>query len=281
MKNLLFYLFLLGVCAACQNKTTAVNASADSESSMSDHADDPDFRAAHDEPRELNFTGRGEMMDLPAPSGDPARAYVLRAADEASDRYLFVIQEWWGLNDYVKAEAERLASELDNVHVVALDMYDGKVATKREQAQEFMQGVEQDRLNAIVQAGLDYAGPDANIGTIGWCFGGGWSLKTSIAAGDRGKACVMYYGQPVQNAAQLAPLEAPVLGIFAEQDGWVNEEVVGKFEQLAAATNKDLTVRWFDADHAFANPTQERYDAEAAEEANRMATAFLAERLGR
>ena len=192
---------------------------------------------------------------------------------------MIIVHEWWGLNDYVRAESERFFGALENTTVLALDLYDGNVATEREQAQEFMQGLSEDRATAIVAGALAYAGPEARIGTLGWCFGGGWSLKTSIAAGNNGKACVMYYGMPVKTAAELAPLQAPILGIFATKDGWINEEVIGKFEELTAATKKELTVKWFEAEHAFANPTRDIYKQEAAEEANELSIEFLKKHL--
>ena len=242
---------------------------------MADLADDESFQEAHDLPGEIDFDGKGRMIEIPVANGEAANAYILEAEENPDRKFLIVIHEWWGLNDYVRAETERFFEALDNTTVIALDMYDGKVATEREQAQEFMQGLSEERAAALVAGALAYAGPNARIGTLGWCFGGGWSLKTSIAAGDNGKACVMYYGMPVKTAAELAPLQAPILGIFAKKDGWINEEVVGKFEDLAAATKKQLTVRWFEADHAFANPTRDIYVEEAAEEANELAVDFL------
>ena len=274
MKNLLTLALLSILLYSCGDQPTQEQAA----EKMSDFADDPAFRELHDEPRSVTLKHLGTMMELPAEGGEPANAYVINPGKE---QVLFVIQEWWGMNDYIKAEAERLSDELENTTIVALDMYDGKVATTREQAQKYMQGATDERLNQIVQAGLTYAGPDAKIGTIGWCFGGAWSLKTAIAAGERAKACVMYYGMPVKTAAELAPLQAPVLGIFAEQDKYINREVIGKFEALAAATQKELIVKWYEADHAFANPTQERYNADAAAEANEYAVDFLADHLNR
>jgi len=84
---------------------------------------------------------------------------------------------------------------------------------------------------------------------------------------------------PVTEANQLAPIEAPVLAIFAEQDGWITPEVKNNFEKLADATNTELTTASFDANHAFANPTQESYVEDAAQEANAMALNFLKEHL--
>jgi carboxymethylenebutenolidase len=250
----------------------------DQADDMSDFAGDSSFQEQHDEPRDIAFEGRGEIISIPVANADAGRAYAIMSEAE-TEKYLFVIHEWWGLNDYIKQETERLAGELGDVHVIALDLYDGKVATTQEQAGEFMQAVSEDRARAIIQGAITMAGDEADIGTIGWCFGGGWSLKASIMAGGQGEACVMYYGMPVTEAKQLAPIEAPILAVFAEQDGWITPEVKNNFEKLADATNTELTTASFDANHAFANPTQESYLEDAAQEANAMALNFLKEHL--
>ncbi|MEM9931241.1 MAG: dienelactone hydrolase family protein, partial [Bacteroidota bacterium] len=180
----------------------------------------------------------------------------------------------------VMAQADRYFEALGGeVGVIALDAYDGKVATNREDAGAYMQGADEERIKAIIGGALDYIGPDAQVATVGWCFGGGWSLKAAIQAEDRANACVIYYGMPVKTAAELAPLSAPVLGIFAEKDGWITPEVAQAFEDLAGATNKTVTIQQYNAEHAFANPSSERYNEEAATAANALVMEFFAEQL--
>ncbi len=246
---------------------------------MADFANDSSFQQAHDTPKKIDFSGTGQRLNFTTGDGKSSAAYLVPAQQNMGDKFLFVIHEWWGLNDFVKREVERLAAELPGVSVMALDLYDGKVATTREEAGKLMEEVNEDRARAIIQGAMGQVGSGARIGTIGWCFGGGWSLKAAIQAGDQAKACVMYYGMPMQDAAALAPLRAPVLGIFAKEDGWINPEVVDNFEKLAKATGKNITIRSFDADHAFANPTQESYNEAAAQEANAAALAFLKKNL--
>lgn len=275
LKKLVFLSLCLFVLASCGgNKSTAEG----EKEGMAQFAEDEEFKDAHDTPEENDHEAKGEMITFAAADGTDASAYALMA-EGSTDKYLIVIHEWWGLNDHIKEEADRLFAELGDVNVMALDMYDGKVATSPDEAGKFMQAVKPERAEAIVKGALAKAGDNAKIGTIGWCFGGGWSLKSSIMAGDQGAGCVIYYGMPVQEAQALAPLKADVLGIFAEQDGWITPEVVTKFEDLAKATGKKVETRQFDAAHAFANPSNPKYDEAAAKEANAMALNFLKERL--
>ena len=87
-----------------------------------------------------------------------------------------------------------------------------------------MQGVKEDRAKAIIKGAIAYAGPNAHIATIGWCFGGGWSLQASLLAGKQDVACVMYYGMPEQDVNKLKTLHADVLGNFANKDNWINSK---------------------------------------------------------
>ena len=282
LRHLIFFAMALGlIFTSCQNSGKsggqAEGEAADS-SDMAQFADDDKFKGAHETPMELKFEGTGQMIEFDTPDGQKGSAYALMAA-EPTNNYLFVIHEWWGLNDHIKAEAERLFGYLGNTNVMALDLYDGKVATDPDKAGEFMQSIKEERARAIIQGAINKAGEGARIGTIGWCFGGGWSLKSSIMAGDKGVACVIYYGMPVQNAKEIAPLKAPILGIFAKQDEWITPEVAQKFENLAKATGKSVETHIYDADHAFANPSSPRYNEEAAQQANQVAWAFLKERL--
>jgi carboxymethylenebutenolidase len=237
------------------------------------------FLASHPDPLPFEYlSSRGKMILLKTGSGSAANAFEIKA-EKPTRNYLLVIHEWWGLNDYMKQEAEKLQQELGNVNVLALDLYDGKVATKADEAAQLMKAANEKRIVAIVKAGLAYAGKDAHIETIGWCFGGGWSLQASILAGNQGTGCVMYYGMPEQDTAKIRTLKAPVLGIFASKDEWITPEKVNDFVTLMKKNGKDVQVQTFTADHAFANPSNPSYNMGAAAEAHRMAVRFLQEHL--
>jgi len=238
-------------------------------------AEEKDFLSSHADPLPFEYQSpRGKMITLPVAKGTPANAFEIRA-EKPTKNYLLVIHEWWGLNDYIKQVAEKLQQELGNVNVVALDLYDGKVATNAGDAGKYMKNASEKRIRNILKAGIAYAGKDARIETIGWCFGGGWSLQTSILAGPQGAGCVMYYGMPEKDTTKIKALKAPVLGIFATKDEWITPELVSEFSTTMKKNGKQIKIETFTADHAFANPSNPNYNKEAAEAAHTMAVQFL------
>jgi len=247
-------------------------------------ASNKNFNADHREPLPyVHQSAVGKMITFSTPDGKEGTGYYLEPNVD-SDEYLFVFHEWWGLNDYIKKEAEKYFDDLQNVHVIALDMYDGKVASTREEAGKLMQGMDQARGTAIVKGALDWAGINAEIATVGWCFGGGWALEAGLItsqpdAGPELVGAVMYYGMPVKDVKRLKMLEGPVLGIFGSQDEWINPDVVDAFRANMAEAGVPLDVKMYDAVHAFANPSNPDYNKEYAEEAYRISLAFLQRQL--
>jgi len=238
-------------------------------------ASNNEFNNDHPEPvAYIHQSQAGRMIEFNTPDGQQAGAFYLKPEIE-SNKYLIVIHEWWGLNDHIKREAEKLFNDLNDVHVIALDMYDGKVASNREDAQEYMSAMSRERGQNIVRGALAFAGEGARIGTIGWCFGGGWSLESALLAGQQAEACIMYYGMPENDVERLKNLSAPVLGIFGSEDQWINPEVVQTFSENMTRANGDLTVEMYEANHAFANPSNPEFDATATSDAYAKTVAFL------
>lgn len=234
------------------------------------------FVNAHLEPLPFILTNElGKNISFKSADGIEGKGYEIKAKTP-SKNYVFVIHEWWGLNDYIKLEAEKIYASLGNVNVIAIDLYDGKVADTRDSAAKYMKAVQASRAINILNGALAYVGKDAKIATIGWCFGGGWSMQASLLAAKQNVACVMYYGMPEEKLDKLKTLNAPVLFVWPNQDQWINKDVVTKFKENMSATHKSLTVLEYTADHAFANPSNPKYSKEFANEAFAKAMAFIA-----
>jgi carboxymethylenebutenolidase len=238
------------------------------------------FVALHDAPEPFTFVpSLGAERILPVAGGADARIYEVRG-EKRSRRVLFVFHEWWGLNDYIRREAERLQQELGDVDVIALDLYDGVVATTPESARVFVGRVNEARARAIITAATAYVGSNARIATLGWCFGGGWSMQTALMLGKQAAGCVIYYGMPERETEKLAALQCDVLGIFALRDGFITPAVVTEFQQNMTKAKKKVEVLNFDAVHAFANPSNPKYDSAMSAQAHTASLTFLRRTLG-
>lgn len=246
---------------------------------MSALASNPGFQMLHELPVPLVYQGAGETVTFPTPDGKTASGFLLKSPTK-SDKWLMVYQEWWGLDGHVKQEAAKLHKDLGDVNVLALDMYDGKVATNREEAGKLMQGASAERLGAITKGGLQYAGSNARIASIGWCFGGMLSLQNAIAGGKQIAGCVMYYGRPESDVEKLKALNTDVLGIFGSQDQGIPPAVVAKFEEDMKAAGKKVTVKMYDAVHGFANPSNPKHDPAATADAYKLSLEYLKKKLG-
>lgn len=275
MKNIFTTLGLVLAFAANSFAQLSCCAKPSSTNTFAMLSHDKKFVASHLEPIPFVLANPlGKEISFKTPDGKEGYGYEIKAA-APTNNYVFVIHEWWGLNDYVKQESEKIYKELGNVNIIAIDMYDKKVATTRDSAGKYMKSLTTERGEAIIKGALNYVGAKANIATIGWCFGGGWSMQASLLAGKQGKACVMYYGMPEEKTDKLKTLNAPVLFVWAEKDQWINKEVVTKFEANMKTLNKPLEVKKYDADHAFANPSNPKYSKEFADDAMKNSIEFI------
>ncbi|GAA4380096.1 dienelactone hydrolase family protein [Hymenobacter koreensis] len=237
-------------------------------------ASNEEFSGGHDAPLPYTFQGEGSAIEFKTPDGKTGRGFEIKSATP-STKYLLVIHEWWGLNDYIKKEAATFASELPGVNVIAVDLYDGQVASTADEAGKLMQGVKTDRAESILKGVMSYAGPKAQFASVGWCFGGGWSLQAALLGGKQTVGAVMYYGMPEKDVNKLKTLNSDVLGIFASQEKWISPVVVAQFQKDMAAAKKNLTVKSYDADHAFANPSNPKYNQQFAADAHALTLAYL------
>jgi len=235
----------------------------------------PAFAGMHPSPIVVNPENLlGKMMSFDAADGKQANAYFI-AAKKKSNKYLIVIQEWWGLNENIKMEADKYYTDLGDVNVIAVDMYDGKVAATPDSAMKLMRGADMGRMTAIMQGAIKYAGSKASIYSVGWCFGGMWSLQTAILAGPQAKGSVMYYGRPESNMEKLKSIQCDIIGFFGNLDQSPSPTMVNDFEKNMKEAGKNLSVNRYQAGHGFANPSNASYNAAAKEDAYAKAIAFL------
>jgi carboxymethylenebutenolidase len=276
MKKLVLLLLILPAISFAQIKSCCVKSATEKFTAM---ASTKEFASEHLAPLPFHFTPEvGSDITFDCADGVQGNAFEIKAA-KPSENWLFIFHEWWGLNDYIKQEAEKWAKALPTVNVLAIDLYDGKVAETPESAQLMMEGLEDVRVRNIITGAINYTGKKASINTLGWCFGGGWALQAALMAGKKANSCVMYYGMPETDVKKLKKLNCEVLGIFATNDTHITPEVVAQFKKDMEKAGKKLTVQNYKADHAFANPSNPKYDKISADKANKVALNFLKTRV--
>ena len=222
--------------------------------------------------------------DVSYRSGDETVKGILYAPDgKGPFPGILVIHEWWGLNDWVKEQAAKLADQ--GYVTLALDLYRGKVATTPDEAHEIMRGVPEDRAKRDLHAAFEFLKSQPNvkkdrIGSIGWCMGGGYSLDVALEEPAL-RADVINYGHLVTEPASVEKINASILGIFGAQDRGIPVDDVKKFESLLKVKGKKVEIVIYpDAGHAFENPNNKAgYRAEDAADAWKRTVDFFSSTL--
>ncbi|WP_411280815.1 dienelactone hydrolase family protein [Gemmatimonas sp.] len=220
----------------------------------------------------------GRTVTYATINGKAIKGFLAKPAVGAkTGKAIIMVHEWWGLNDGIQAMAKRYAGE--GYTVLAVDLF-GSVATTPDAAMKLYQAGMADiaggekNLGAAISY-LKKAGAKS-IGSVGYCYGGHWSLRTGLVGGSKLDAVVMYYGAPITDPAQLARLKAPVLGLFGGKDTGIPLDSVRAMEAAITKLGGSVTINVYaNANHAFANPTGQAYDRTAAEDAFAKTVSFF------
>lgn len=237
------------------------------------------FEALHELSAEKRPAPKGVWVEL---AGTKTKAYLsLPPGKKPPFPALVVIHEWWGLNRHIEYWSDRLAAL--GYAALAIDLYGGKTAETPEQAMALMKAVDGDQARKVLAAGFEFLAKDDRVkakrrGCIGWCFGGTWSLQLALMEKDL-DACVLYYGHPVLQPEKLKAIGAPLLGIFGNKDPSIPPDTVNAFDKALEEAGVKHEILRYDAPHAFANPSNARYDFKAAEDAFAHVRKFLAKHL--
>jgi carboxymethylenebutenolidase len=189
--------------------------------------------------------------------GETAHGFLFLPKGPGPHPAVIVIQEWWGVTDWVKQQAANFASR--GYVALAVDLYRGKVADSPDMAHELMRGLPQDQGVRDLSAGFQFlaARHDVKrdrIGAVGWCMGGGFAAQLAIAEPGLRAVAINYGALPTDKTA-LAKINAAVLGNFGGQDRGITPESVHAFEANMKALGKPVDAKIYpDAGHAFQNP---------------------------
>lgn len=174
---------------------------------------------------------------------------------------VLVVHEWWGLNDYARSRADKLAKM--GYVAFALDMYgEGKTTEHPSEAKEWATQVRsnQDQWQERAILGLNMLKKDERVDTkrlaaIGYCFGGSTVLQLAFTGQDV-KGVVSFHGAlPIPTAEQAAKAKASILVCHGADDPFIPEETIQKFRAGLTAGNVDWQMVYYaNARHSFTNP---------------------------
>lgn len=195
---------------------------------------------------------------------------------------VIMIHEWFGLNEHIKSQADLLANE--GYAVLAVDLYRGEVATDSDRARELASSVRSNSASAIdnLQSAVSYLKSleivdDSKVASLGWCFGGDWSLQLALNSSENPlTATIVYYGRPVTDTASLSSISWPILGIFGDQDQAIPVESVKQFASALNASSITNEIYLYEnVGHAFANPSGDNYASKETADAWQKTIGFL------
>ncbi|MDQ3836155.1 MAG: dienelactone hydrolase family protein [Thermoproteota archaeon] len=196
---------------------------------------------------------------------------------------VIMIHEWWGLNEQIKRQANVLAME--GYVVLAVDLYQGEVATTPDRSRELSSSVRNDPASAIdnLQSAMNYVKSleivdDNKVASLGWCFGGDWSLQLAVNSSSENPlaATILYYGRPITDTASLSKINWPILGIFGDQDQAIPVESVKQFVSALNASGVTNEIYLYEGvGHAFANPSGDNYAPKETDDAWQKTIGFL------
>jgi carboxymethylenebutenolidase len=214
---------------------------------------------------------------------DSVNGYLALPSGAGKHPAIIVIHEWWGLNDWVKKQTEKYAGQ--GYVALAVDLYRGQSAKTPDEAHILMRGLPDDRGLRDLEAAFVYLASrsdvDASkIGSIGWCMGGGWSIKLAEDQ-PRLAAFVVNYGSLPTDPAIIAKIKAPMLGNFGADDKGIPPASVQAFESAMKSDGKSPDIKIYPgAGHAFQNPdNKDGYRPEATADANKRIDGFFAKAL--
>jgi len=219
----------------------------------------------------------GKIVEFPS-NGELCAGY-LAIPGTGSGSGIIILQEWWGLVDHIKDIADRFSKE--GFVALAPDMYHGKKTTNPDEAGKLFMALSVPQVEKDLRGAIDYLldVPECQgdqVGTVGFCMGGQLSLYAACANSKVG-ACVVYYGIHPNVHPDIARLQAPVLGLFAEKDTSVPPQAVHKLEAELKAAGKQTEFHIYrDTSHAFFNDTRPNvyHEASAKDSWNRMLKFF-------
>jgi carboxymethylenebutenolidase len=237
-----------------------------------------------------------EWVKIDAAGGAPVNTFVVYPERKDKAPVVLVIQEIFGLSDWIRGVADQLAAE--GFIALAPDLLSGHGANgggteaypTRDDVTRAVMGLPQAemtaRLDAVRAYGLKLPAASGKSASVGFCFGGSQSFAYAVSQPGL-NAAVVYYGtapnQPggaqgsFTPAATMSQINAPVLGLYGGADARIGATIPAT-EAKMKELGKSYEPHSFEgAGHGFlrAQTGQNGANMKASEQAWPMTVAFI------
>jgi carboxymethylenebutenolidase len=211
------------------------------------------------------------MIQYARPDGKTVDGYLVEPTDKANAPGVVVIQEWWGLDDEMKAVADRLAKA--GYRALVPDLYRGKLALEANEAEHLMSDLNfGDTAGQDIRGAVQYlkATGSAKVAVTGFCMGGALTILAACNVPEL-DGSVVWYGNPPLEYVNAGAITKPMLGHWALHDEFFPIAGVDQLEEKLKEAGVNYEFHRYDTKHAFANPKSDsrglpplQYNAEAA-----------------
>jgi len=224
------------------------------------------------------------MPDIEFPtSHGPTPGYLARPAGEQGPATI-VLQEWWGLDSHIRSVCDRFAEA--GFYALAPDLYRGETAEGPDEAQQKMMALSMETVENDMCGAAEYLGSlpgvqGPQVGSVGFCLGGGLSVWAAASCPNIGAAVTFYYVMP-HGKPDFSKITGPLLGHFGTSDEFISSDEAKALEEELRNAGVRVSFQFYEnAGHAFFNDTNRlgTYDREAAELAWERTLSFLREAL--
>jgi carboxymethylenebutenolidase len=221
----------------------------------------------------------GTMVKFPT-NGTTTDGYLATPASGKGPGVI-VIQEWWGLVQHIKTVCDRFAAE--GFTALAPDMYHGQTASEPDAAGKLFMALNIAQAEKDLRGAATYLASRSStgaLGAVGFCMGGQLALFAATV-NPAVRACVNFYGIHPNVKPDYTKLSGPVLGLYAEKDGFVTPQVARDVDAAIKKAGKQSEIHIYpNVDHAFFNDERpDVYNKAAADDAWRRTLALFRQHL--
>jgi len=212
------------------------------------------------------------MIEFKRPDGQLLKGYLAEPSDKANAPGIVVIQEWWGLDDEVKAVADRFAKA--GYRALVPDLYRGKLALEANEAEHLMGDLNfGDAAGQDIRGAVQYlkATGSAKVAVTGFCMGGALTILAACNVPEL-DCSIVWYGNPPLEFVNAGNINKPILGHWSVHDEFFPIAGVDQLEERLKQAGVNYEFHRYDTKHAFANPKSEirglkplEFNAEAAQ----------------